>query len=101
MERQIHVFLIIGAVFGATVAPLAAKPSPADGRSLFVTNCAACHGADATGAEGPNLRRKNLSEAFIRTAIQKGFKNEMPSFGNKLKAKEITALTVYIHSLQK
>ncbi len=72
----------------------------AAGHTLFLTNCAPCHGANAQGDDGPNLHALQLPDAVIAEAIQNGFKNEMPPFGKKLKAGEVKLLTAYVHSLQ-
>lgn len=73
----------------------------AEEHTLFLTNCAPCHGADAEGDDGPSLHNKSLSDPFISTAVKNGFKDEMPPFGSKLKAPEVKALVAYVHSLQK
>src|SRR5881398_2874468 len=38
----------------------------AQGRHLFVMNCAHCHGDDARGDEGPDLHNLHKSDARIR-----------------------------------
>lgn len=70
------------------------------GHTLFITNCAVCHGANGAGDDGPSLQKKHMNDSFIAIAIRKGFKNEMPPFGNKLKEKEIKSVVAYVHSLQ-
>lgn len=72
----------------------------ARGHVLFLANCAACHGADAQGDDGPNLHHKNLPESAIAAAVTNGFQGEMPAF-NKLKAPGKQALVAYVQSLQK
>src|SRR5436305_1450568 len=39
------------------------------GRHLFLTNCAHCHGDDATGDEGPDLHDVHKSDERIRQLI--------------------------------
>src|SRR5580704_19731368 len=41
-------------------AALAADPAVERGRKQFVESCGFCHGADATGARGPDLMRSAL-----------------------------------------
>jgi len=84
------------AVIGSTV-PTLAEP---DAVKLFADNCAACHGADRLGGQGPALLPENLGRlmgpraaaviADGRTATQ------MPGFGAKLDKDEIAALAAYI-----
>ena len=72
----------------------------ARGRALFLDSCAHCHGADATGDEGPDLHGVQVSDRYIKNLITHGLPHEMPSFAKKLGAPEITALTAYVRSLE-
>jgi mono/diheme cytochrome c family protein len=79
-----------------------APSSPAlisQGRALFLSSCAHCHGADATGDEGPDLHDVGVSDRYISNIITFGIKHEMPSFKKKLGHDEIARLTAYIRSL--
>jgi mono/diheme cytochrome c family protein len=69
------------------------------GRALFLSSCAHCHGADATGDEGPDLHHVWVSDRYISNIITNGIKHEMPSFKKKLGHDEIIRLTAYIRSL--
>jgi mono/diheme cytochrome c family protein len=69
------------------------------GRALFLSSCAHCHGADATGDEGPDLHDVSVSDRYISNIIANGIKHEMPSFKKKLGHDEIMRLTAYIRSL--
>jgi mono/diheme cytochrome c family protein len=71
----------------------------AEGRKLFLGSCAHCHGADATGDEGPDLHAVEVSDRYIAHIITHGIKHEMPSFAKKLGADDITRLTAYVRSL--
>lgn len=71
----------------------------ATGRQLFLDSCAHCHGADARGDEGPDLHEIQVSDRYIANIIKHGIPHEMPSFGKKLHAPEIAALTAYVRSL--
>ena len=81
------------------------SPSPTSpalikqGRTLFLNNCAHCHGIDASGDEGPDLHDLEVSDRFISNQIAKGVKGEMPSFAKKLQRDDITRLTAYLRSL--
>lgn len=82
------------------------SPSPSsptlveEGRTLFLNNCAHCHGIDATGDEGPDLHGLEVSDRYIANQVTRGIKGEMPSFAKKLHREEITRLTAYLHSLE-
>ena len=71
----------------------------AQGRKLFLDSCAHCHGADATGDEGPDLHNVEVSDRYISNIIIHGIKGEMPSFRKKLGNDEIVRLTAYVRSL--
>lgn len=81
-------------------APTPTSPAlVADGRKLFLNSCAHCHGADATGDEGPDLHGVEVSDRYIANIITRGIKGEMPSFRKKLGRDEIVRLTAYVRSL--
>ena len=71
----------------------------AQGRHLFLMNCAHCHGDDARGDEGPDLHNLRKSDERIRQQIIDGVKGEMPSFAKKLNDSDIRALTAYLRTL--
>jgi mono/diheme cytochrome c family protein len=70
------------------------------GRALFLDSCAHCHGADATGDEGPDLHDVQVSDRYIANIITHGIPHEMPSFAKKHGKADITALTAYVRSLE-
>jgi mono/diheme cytochrome c family protein len=72
----------------------------ARGRSLFLGSCAHCHGADASGDEGPDLHDEQVSDRYIARVITRGIPHEMPSFAKKHGAADIRALTAYVRSLE-
>ena len=79
-----------------------AQTSPqivAEGRRLFLDSCAHCHGADATGDEGPDLHGLQVSDRYIHNLIVNGRPHEMPSFRKKLDAAKIAAITAYLRTL--
>ena len=73
------------------------------GKKLFAQNCAACHGADATGGIGPNLTAKTFkfgrTPDDITTTIKGGRPGGMPAFGNQLSSEQIADLVAFIESL--
>jgi mono/diheme cytochrome c family protein len=72
----------------------------AQGRHLFLTNCAHCHGDDARGDEGPDLHDLRKSDKRIHQLITAGVKGEMPSFAKKLNDSDIQAVTAYLRTLR-
>ena len=89
-----------------TVTLLTDAPSLAEGKTIFTTNCAACHRADAGGQIGPNLTDdqwilgggiKNL----FHTVTNGGRDGKgMIACKGTLKPKEIQKVTSYIISLK-
>ena len=72
----------------------------AQGRHLFLMNCAHCHGEDAHGDEGPDLHNLHKSDTRIHDVITAGIKGEMPSFGKKLGDPDVRELIAYLRTLQ-
>src|ERR1700722_8081968 len=70
------------------------------GYTLFMQNCAHCHGADARGDEGPDLHGVTKSDARIASLIKDGKKGEMPKFSSKLSDAEVQALVAFVRSLK-
>ena len=70
------------------------------GYTLFMMNCAHCHGDDARGDEGPDLHGVTKSDARITSIIKNGIKGEMPKFGTKLTDADVRALIAFVRSLE-
>ena len=77
-----------------------------NGRTVFATYCAACHGPDGTG--NPLLGAPNLTDNIwlyggspetIRQTIRNGRQGKMPAHENLLKADKIHLLTAYVYGL--
>ena len=85
----------------ATSAQAAMKPPElaAQGRHLFLMNCAHCHGDDARGNEGPDLHNLHRSDARIHEVITAGIRGEMPSFRKKLGDPDVQQLIAYLRTL--
>jgi cytochrome c-type biogenesis protein CcmI len=72
------------------------------GAKLFAQSCASCHGAEAQGLVGPNLKTsKNArSSDFIKRQLQTGSRNgQMPAF-KSITGKELEQLVQYIVELK-
>ena len=72
------------------------------GEQLFSQNCASCHGANAQGLVGPNLRTSTNAKdrAFVTNQIENGSRNaKMPAF-KKFSPKELQDLVSYVTHLK-
>ena len=74
--------------------------STINGRTLFLKNCAHCHGATAHGDDGPDLHDLGLTDDWIANRIRKGKAGQMTAFAGKLQPAEIAALVAYVQSLK-
>ena len=79
---------------------LSAAASTAAGRTLFLRNCAHCHGADAHGDDGPDLHNLDWTDKQIAARIRNGKAGEMTAFKEKLQSSEIDSLVAYVRSLK-
>lgn len=70
------------------------------GRTLYVANCAGCHGKDAQGQIGPSLHALGDPDAKIARNIRNGYAGQMPPYKDTLDAAQITSLVAYIQSLK-
>jgi mono/diheme cytochrome c family protein len=70
------------------------------GYTLFLMNCAHCHGSEARRDEGPDLHGVTKSDARISSLIKNGLKGEMPKFGEKLTDTDVQALIAFLRSLK-
>lgn len=76
-----------------------------DGRKLFESTCATCHGLDGRGAErGPNIatrvETRRLSDVEILAILKNGRPNSgMPPFG-ALGSAKLASLLAHVRSLQ-
>ncbi|MBF9141613.1 cbb3-type cytochrome c oxidase N-terminal domain-containing protein [Hymenobacter properus] len=82
--------------------------APADlstGKSLFATNCAPCHGANAEGKVGPNLTDEYWLHGgevnHVYKTVKYGVNGKgMVAWKGKLSGKQILQVTSYVLSLQ-
>lgn len=78
----------------------------AAGQTVFIENCASCHGEDAKGLQemgAPNLTDGiwlyGSSPDAVMTTVSKGRKGVMPAWTDRLDPVTIKSLAVYVHSL--
>jgi mono/diheme cytochrome c family protein len=71
-----------------------------DGRSLFLQNCAACHGQNLQGGLGPALKRANWpfgqDRDLLIKVIHQGKGLSMPAFDGRLNNQQIAAIAGYL-----
>lgn len=77
-------------------------------RSLYVNNCARCHGGDGRGDtelgrlnDAPDIsggRMKKRSASRLKAVISRG-RGSMPGFGKKLTQSQIASLAAYVRGL--
>ena len=85
MRRRLGPPLLFVAVWVATLGlalwhpfkptATAAPSTPGDatrGKTVFETNCAGCHGADAAGGVGPRLAGSGLTAADVEGVVASG-----------------------------
>ena len=82
----------------------AAQAAPADleqGKRLFQTNCSQCHGADAGGGDGPNLRGvpASLGDRAVQDFIRRGIPGTPMPASYTLSDKEAANIVAYLRTL--
>lgn len=74
------------------------------GQAIYMTNCVACHQADASGGIGANLKdatwihgntKENIRDVVAKGVLEKG----MPSWYPVIGAEGVANVTAYIYSL--
>jgi mono/diheme cytochrome c family protein len=119
-ELRSALISIIGGVALASLATVTAlsQQMPPDGRSIFMANCATCHGLDGRGSRtkaevGFDLPMPNFTDCVFATReadadwssiIHQGgparaFPRVMPAFGSALSDDEIDAVIGYLRTL--
>jgi cytochrome c oxidase cbb3-type subunit III len=83
------------------MAALAAAVSAQDGKVIFRSNCAFCHGITGTGGRGPSLVSPRItqstSDAVLKTIIREGI-GGMPAFF-RIEDDDLARLITFIRSL--
>ncbi len=89
----------------ASLQALMADPQAmAEAKTLFVSNCAACHGASGEGGIGPNLHDEiwlhgHNAEQLLQTIEAGVAEKGMPRWKGLLSREQIKKLAAYIRSL--
>ena len=110
MKATAKSLLIAGSIISA-----ASMASASDGKAVFDTNCAKCHGPDGKGATKMGIKagakdltdpkvQAELTDAKITKTIKEGVmegdKTKMKGFPD-LSAEDVAALVSYVKSLKK
>lgn len=87
------------------LVPLEKETDIAAGKTLFTTNCVACHGALGEGGVGPNMTDKFWIHGGSIKNIYQTIKNGVPekgmiAWGNQLRPADMHRLASYILTLQ-
>ena len=67
------------------------------GQALFETHCSSCHGSDASGGAGPDIRGVSDSNEVIDTILYG--EDSMPAFSGTLSDAEISDILSWLGSL--
>src|SRR5512138_3827944 len=95
-----RVRILAGLAAGATL--LCAQNQEADqGRALFRSNCAFCHGLNGLGGRGPNLvsgdqRSDDETKSIIRNGVPGSTMPEFSSFTEE----QLKRIVVFLHQLR-
>ena len=100
----------LGAATGASTTACERKADAAQGRDLFASTCARCHGADGTGGlpvfdGGPSPRnlhdhgfQQDRTDEQIKLTIMNGKGTGMPSFGTIFDEQQLRSLVAHVRS---
>ena len=118
MSMRWHGFFMVLA-YSVALAGAARAQTPAEGKNLYATYCASCHGDQGKG-DGVAARSlpvkpadhtngavmSQLSDKYLTDIISKGGSavnksGFMPAWGNSLDAKQIADVVAYVRSLAK
>jgi polyvinyl alcohol dehydrogenase (cytochrome) len=76
-------------------------PPEPDGEAIYQQNCAACHGVDGSGGNGPDLRGIGQAHSIEEiTEVVTNGRGAMPAWEGVLTPEEIAAVVEYIAALE-
>ena len=100
LASSISVALLVAAC-GGTAPEVAegADPALSEGRSIWVAQCASCHGASGGGGRGAKLSEGRVLDRFPDVADQIDLvlngKGAMPSYAGRLSDEQIESVVRY------
>lgn len=77
------------------IPPRQTQGLPKRGQKLFTQYCAACHGADGRGQNGPRLKGRAITDATIWSTVRNG-KRLMPAFKDQLTTRDIEDIRAWL-----
>jgi mono/diheme cytochrome c family protein len=101
-KTPINAALVIAAALAATAMAPSQAQAPADGKGLFMKNCAACHQASGKGIPGafPPLAGSKFvtgDHAEVATVLLKG-RGGMPDFSENISDADMAAILTYVRA---
>jgi cytochrome c6 len=93
--------LILFLCFPLTVMACQQQPVELNGKVLFETKCAKCHGTDGTKGQygAKNLRKSRLNDDELFTAIANG-SWIMPKWKKQLTREQLLSVAAYVQTLR-
>lgn len=108
----LRLVVLLAAVIGVSAACIASEAAPAvppgnpvltEGREIYVTNCANCHGSAGGGGVGSQLNEGRVLERYPEVEKQIALVAQgvraMPGFDGKLTPAEIDAVVRYTRDI--
>ncbi len=92
---------LLAAACGGTAPEVAegADPALSEGRSIWVAQCASCHGASGGGGRGPKLSEGEVLDRYPEIADQVDLvlngRGAMPSYVGRLSEQQIESVVRY------
>ena len=107
--RRLRSVVLLLALCSLVLAVGAAAAEP-DGKALYDSKCAMCHGADGVAKEmwakkgarnfnDPAWQKERTDEQLYKDTAEGITEKKMPAYKDKMKPEEITAVVKYIRTL--
>lgn len=80
--------------------PTQPQTASTDGKALYDTNCAGCHGAAGAGGSASAINDGRKAQD-VATIIKNGLDPVMPAFKDKLNDAQVQAIANYVATLKK
>ena len=98
-EAELEAVAAFSAALRGAAPDVGSADSVGDGAQLFADNCAGCHGADAEGGLGPNLKTTALSQAELLAIVSSG-QGTMPGFAGQVAPEDIEVVVSFLEGLR-